>query len=218
LLNYRHFFATLLIIFKVPTKLFWWSNKIIFRSVCSKILDSSTKSFFPFRQVWSSSLQTSKIMFLNFVPFIPFGNSRWSRKSHNKVCYAENKVSLPKIEDRDVRVREKFSAKVTCAIKMFSHAAVKPRLWEWSPILALRKCKYTCLGNNGIRSIEQQVKNAQEFVRGAYTLFSREFICNKQSRKRKNIKMMGGFILLFLREKKKKNMRLQLSAAKIYLW
>jgi len=28
----------LLIIFKIPTKLFWWFNKIIFRSVFSKIL------------------------------------------------------------------------------------------------------------------------------------------------------------------------------------
>jgi len=27
------FFAALLIIFKVPTKLFWWFNKIIFRSI-----------------------------------------------------------------------------------------------------------------------------------------------------------------------------------------
>jgi len=34
-------------IFKVPTKLFWWSNKIIFWSVSSKILDLSVKSFFP---------------------------------------------------------------------------------------------------------------------------------------------------------------------------
>jgi len=32
------FFATLLIIFKIPTKLFWCSNKIIFRSVSSKIV------------------------------------------------------------------------------------------------------------------------------------------------------------------------------------
>jgi len=31
-------FFALLIIFKVLTKLFWWSNKIIFRSVSSKIL------------------------------------------------------------------------------------------------------------------------------------------------------------------------------------
>jgi len=29
------FFAALLIIFNFPTKLFWWSNKIIFRSVFS---------------------------------------------------------------------------------------------------------------------------------------------------------------------------------------
>jgi len=28
----------LLIIFKILTKLFWWSNKIIFRSISSKIL------------------------------------------------------------------------------------------------------------------------------------------------------------------------------------
>jgi len=41
------FFAALLIIFKVPTKLFGWSSKIIFRSVSSKILDPSAKSFFP---------------------------------------------------------------------------------------------------------------------------------------------------------------------------
>jgi len=33
------FFAALLIIFKVPTKLFWWFDKIIFRSVSNKILD-----------------------------------------------------------------------------------------------------------------------------------------------------------------------------------
>jgi len=37
------FFGALLIIFKVTTKLFWWSNKIIFRFVFSKIL---AKSFF----------------------------------------------------------------------------------------------------------------------------------------------------------------------------
>jgi len=48
-LEYQNFFATLLIIFKVPTKLFWWSNKIIFRSVSSKILDLSAKSFFSCR-------------------------------------------------------------------------------------------------------------------------------------------------------------------------
>jgi len=40
------FSAALLIVFKVP-KLFRWSNKIIFRSVSSKILDPSAKSFFP---------------------------------------------------------------------------------------------------------------------------------------------------------------------------
>jgi len=33
--------------FKVPTKLFWWFNKIIFRYVSSKILALSAKSFFP---------------------------------------------------------------------------------------------------------------------------------------------------------------------------
>jgi len=38
----------LIIIFKVLTKLFWWFNKIIFRSVSSKILDLSAKSFFPY--------------------------------------------------------------------------------------------------------------------------------------------------------------------------
>jgi len=38
LLEYQNFFAALLIIFKVPTQLFWWSNKIIFWSVFSKIL------------------------------------------------------------------------------------------------------------------------------------------------------------------------------------
>jgi len=32
------FFAALSIIFKVSTKLFWWFNKIIFRSVSRKIL------------------------------------------------------------------------------------------------------------------------------------------------------------------------------------
>jgi len=41
------FFVALLIIFKVSTKLFWWSNKIIFSSVFNKILDPSAKSFFP---------------------------------------------------------------------------------------------------------------------------------------------------------------------------
>jgi len=41
------FFAALLVIFRVSTKLFWWPNKIIFRSAFSKILDSSAKSFFP---------------------------------------------------------------------------------------------------------------------------------------------------------------------------
>jgi len=41
------FSAALLIVFKVP-KLFRWSNKIIFRSVSSKILDPSAKSFFPY--------------------------------------------------------------------------------------------------------------------------------------------------------------------------
>jgi len=34
-------------IFKVSTKLFWWVNKIIFRSISSKIWDLSAKSFFP---------------------------------------------------------------------------------------------------------------------------------------------------------------------------
>jgi len=33
LLEYQNFVAGLLIIFKVPTKLFWWFNKIIFRSI-----------------------------------------------------------------------------------------------------------------------------------------------------------------------------------------
>jgi len=33
------FFIALLIIFKIPIKLFWWFKKIIFRSVSSKILD-----------------------------------------------------------------------------------------------------------------------------------------------------------------------------------
>jgi len=32
------FLAALLIIFNILTKLFWWSNKIIFRSISSKIL------------------------------------------------------------------------------------------------------------------------------------------------------------------------------------
>jgi len=32
------FFAALFVIFRVSTKLFWWSNKIIFRSASSKIL------------------------------------------------------------------------------------------------------------------------------------------------------------------------------------
>jgi len=39
------FFATLNV-FKVPTKLFYWLDKIIFRSVSSKIWDPSAKSFF----------------------------------------------------------------------------------------------------------------------------------------------------------------------------
>jgi len=37
LLKYQSF-ATLLVIFKTLRKLFWWSNKIIFRSVSRKIL------------------------------------------------------------------------------------------------------------------------------------------------------------------------------------
>jgi len=37
------FFEALLIIFKTLTKLFGWSNKIIFKSVSSKILDSLAK-------------------------------------------------------------------------------------------------------------------------------------------------------------------------------
>jgi len=41
------FFATLHIIFKIPAKLFCWSNQIIFRFVSSKILDLSAKLFFP---------------------------------------------------------------------------------------------------------------------------------------------------------------------------
>jgi len=39
-------FVVLLIIFKVSTKLFWWSNKIIFKS--RKISNPSAKSFFPY--------------------------------------------------------------------------------------------------------------------------------------------------------------------------
>jgi len=44
----------LLIIFKVPIKLFRRSNKIIFQSVSSKILDLSAKSFFPCSRVYIS--------------------------------------------------------------------------------------------------------------------------------------------------------------------
>jgi len=47
LLKYQNFVAALLIIFKIPTKLLWWFNKIIFRSISSKILNPSVKSFFP---------------------------------------------------------------------------------------------------------------------------------------------------------------------------
>jgi len=36
------FFAALLVIFKVPTKLFYWSNKIRFKTISSKILDPPT--------------------------------------------------------------------------------------------------------------------------------------------------------------------------------
>jgi len=41
------FFTALVIIFKVLTKLFWWSNKIVFRSVSSKILAKSFSKIFP---------------------------------------------------------------------------------------------------------------------------------------------------------------------------
>lgn len=67
--------------------------------------------------------------------------------------------------------RGKFPAPLRAPVKTRGHAAVKPRLRECDrrPLL-LRKCKYlytyACSTNDSTQgSIEQQVKNAEEFLR-----------------------------------------------------
>jgi len=46
LLEYQNFLQHCSLFLRFPTKLFWWSDKIIFRSVSSKISRPSAKSFF----------------------------------------------------------------------------------------------------------------------------------------------------------------------------